>query len=457
MDEFDLIVVGGGSGTKVADVAADQGLDVAVVEPGPFGGACLTRGCIPSKALLHRADVAECIQSSESLNISAEITDIDLGSMTNEINATVTEMAEEQESRLRESDSYTVYKTEGTFIDDRTLQVNDEQIRGEKVIVAAGLRSLIPPIDGIDAIDYLTSTEALRLDERPDHLLVIGGGYIAAEMSHLYGSLGVEITIISRSDALIDNQDDDISETFTSIFEGKYDVYTGYEATTVSQADGTIAVQAESADGNEIEVTGDELLVATGREPNTDTLAVENAGIETDDQGFVKTNEYLETTAENVWALGDIAGKPLFKHAADLEARYVATNALEDETQEVDYTGLSHAVFSSPQVAHLGKTEQELEESNTDYASGRYEYADAPMGMALKAEDGFVKVLADPEDGTILGCHILGPHASMLIHEVVGVVSNGGTTTDVTELIHVHPALNEVLRGAFEDVDTSDE
>lgn len=450
MEEFDVIVVGAGSGLDVASAAARQGYEVAVVEKGPMGGTCLNRGCIPSKMLIHRADIVQEIEDADRFGINATVNDVHFADIVDEVNAEVAEDADQIERGLRSADNITLYKTAAAFVDERTLDVGDEQITGDRVVVAAGTRPLIPPIDGIDDVDYLTSKEALELDEQPEHLVILGGGYIAAELAHFFGTLGTDITIIEMQDTLVGNEDRDVRQRFTELFADQYEVYLGHKATAVAEDDGTYTVEAESKDGELIEVAGDALLVATGRRPNTDILDVEAAGIETDDRGFVETNEYLETSAENVWALGDIAGNWLFKHSANYEAQHVYQNMLTDHRHPVDYESMPHAIFSSPQIAGAGYTEQALEEQDQEYVTATADYADTGMGLALKEEDGFVKVLVDPDDGTILGCHILGPDAPTLIHEVlVAMRAGSGTVYDITGTVHIHPALNEVVRDAF--------
>lgn len=454
MTDFELIVIGGGTGNNVASAAARSGLDVALVEKGPLGGTCLTRGCDPSKTLIHRADVIEQIQQADRFGIDAEITNIDFTTIIAESNEPFDEKADKMENVMRDAENLTLYKAEAQFVGERTLQVDDEQITGEKIVVAAGARPIIPnSIDGIEDVNYVTSDEVLRLDEHPDHLIIVGGGYIAAEMGHAYGTLGSDVTIIGRSETLLSREDTDVRETFTELFSQRYDVHTGYEATAVSEDDGTFTVQAEIEDGDQLEVVGDQLLIATGRQPNSDVLQVKKAEIETNDDGFIETNAYLESSADNVWAMGDIVGNYMFWHSALHEAEYVYKNVVHDRQQEIDYTGMSRAVFSSPQVASMGQTEQELTENDREYTVGTYEYDDTAMGIALKDEDGFVKVLADRDNGKILGCHILGPDASTLIHEVVTTITSGrGTVSEITESIHIHPALNEVVERAFKDV-----
>jgi len=352
--------------------------------------------------------------------------------------------AESIEQGTRNNENMTLFKAEGRFIDEKTLEVGDETITADKIVVAAGARPFVPPIDGIKDVDYWTSKEALRADEQPEHLVILGGGYIAAELAHFYGSLGTDITIIEMTDTLVGNEDTDIRQTFTDLFSDEYEVYLEHKATAVEQDGDTYTVTTVDNDDAELQVSGDALLVATGRKPNTDRLNVDAAGIRTDDRGFIETNEYLATSADGVWALGDIAGNWMFKHAANYH------NMFADSREELDYTAMPHAIFSAPQIAGVGMTEQELDDADRDYVSATYEYAHTGMGAALKEHDGFVKVLVDPETAEILGCHILGPEASTLIHEVVVAMRIGsGTVHDITETVHIHPALSEVVQRAF--------
>ncbi|WP_227376691.1 dihydrolipoyl dehydrogenase [Haladaptatus halobius] len=454
MEHFDVIVVGGGTGNKVALAAAERGMDAALVERGPLGGTCVNRGCNPSKTLIHRADIAETIERASEFGVNAETTDIDFPRIVREVTSAVDEQSVEMERTHRERDDVTLYRDEARFVDDRTLEVGDERIEGERVVVAAGARPVVPPIDGLDDVDYLTSADALRLNDQPEHLVVIGGGYIAAELGYFYEALGTHVTIVGRSDVLLSNEDRDVAETFTEVARRRHTVHVGHEATSVSRDGGEVTVTAEGDDGETITVSGDRLLVAAGRRPNTDQLDVENAGIDTDDRGYVETNEFMETSAENVWAQGDIAGNYQFKHAADRETKYVEKNALDGQREAIDYSSMGHAIFTSPQVAATGKTEEDLRDAGREYVIGRCAYADTVMGKAQKERDGFVKVLADPDNGDILGCHIVGPDASTLIHEVLlGLASGSGTVSDVTETIHIHPALSKVVLKAFEDVE----
>ncbi len=463
MEDYDFLVVGSGSGLEVANVAARRGQSVAVVEKGPLGGTCLNRGCIPSKHLLYHADVLETIERADEFGIEATVEDVAFADIVREVNEDVGADAASIRRGLASSDQHDLYEGEGRFVDDRTVEVasgehDGTRLRAETVLIAAGTRPAIPDIDGIADVPYLTSTEALRLETPPDHLVIVGGGYIAAELGHFFGTFGSDVTIVGRRPTLLPQADREIAAAFTDWYEDRFTLHTGHAATAVSTDDGDVTVEARPyeygddgglvEDADSVTITGDELLVAAGRRPNTDTLCLDRTAIETDDQGFVETDEYLRTTVDGVWALGDIVGEYLLKHAANHEARAVARNVFGSDPEPVDYTAMPYAVFASPEVAGVGAREDELREAGREYATNTYRFEDTARGDAMNAT-GFVKANIDPE-GEILGCHIVGPDASTLIQEVVVAMNSGsGTVRDIRESIHVHPALPEVVQRAF--------
>ncbi|MFB6105281.1 MAG: dihydrolipoyl dehydrogenase [Halobacteriaceae archaeon] len=460
MDEFDFVVIGTGSGLDVANVAVNQDQSVAIVEKDAIGGTCLNRGCIPSKQLLYHADVKTTIDRSEEFQIEGSVEDVDFAGIVEAVNEDVGEDSESIRRGLQSSDQHTLYEGTGQFVEDRTLEIVDgpdagARLHGETMLIAAGSRPAVPPIDGIEDVEYLTSREVLQLESPPEHLLVVGGGYIAAELAHFFGAFGSEVTIVGRRPYLLPEADRDVGEAFTRRYETRFSVYTGHAATAVSQSGSEITVEARPysyedggvvEDADPVSATGDALLVAAGRRPNTDLLDVEATGVETDDQGFIETDEYLRTTADGVWALGDIVGEYLLKHNANHEARTVMGNIFGEELTPVDYSVMPFAVFAHPEVAGVGATEDDLED--VAYAVNTYRYEDTARGDAMHAQ-GFVKVLIDL-DGEILGCHIIGPEASSLIEEVVVAMTAGsGTVMDIRESIHIHPALPEVVQRAF--------
>ena len=452
MQSFDLIVIGAGSGLNISSAAAEKGMKVAVVEKGPMGGTCLNRGCIPSKIIIHSADVAETIKKSKSFGINSKINSIDFKKITSRASDIVDKDAREIEKSIKKDKNTTLFKVEAKFIAERTLKAGSETIRGKKVVIAAGTRPSIPPVEGLNEVDYITSDEALRLRKQPKVMTILGGGYIAAELSHFYGALGTRINIIQRGKFLIPNEDEELSAKFTEIFRKKYNVLTEFNATKVSKNGNKFIVTAENKKSTR-KLISDQLLVAAGRIPNTDILDVKKANVEIGAKGFIKTNEYLETTAKNTWALGDIIGKYLFKHSANLEAKYVYNNAILNKKIKVDYTAMPHAIFSSPQIAGVGLREQDLRQKKIDYVTGIYNYIDSGMGIALQDNEGFAKIFANRKTRKILGCHILGTDASTLIHEVIVAMKAGLNVDSIINAVHVHPALSEVVQRAVNNIE----
>jgi dihydrolipoamide dehydrogenase len=366
-------------------------------------------------------------------------------------------IADGMEERYRAKDSLTLYKDVARFVGERTLELDGgEKIRGEKVVVATGSSPLVPPIDGLDEVGYMTSREALYLDEPPESLVILGGGYISCELGYFFEAMGTDVRIVEANDVLLHREDADVAEEFHGIAEERHEVHTGYIGTAVKETPDGVEVVAEatdsgdSAEEDEITVSGEKLLVAVGRKPNTESLNLETAGIETDERGFVKTDERLETTAENVWAQGDVAGNFVFKHSGDYETEHVVRNVVHDEGVEIDYSAMPHAIFTEPQIAGVGKTEDELAEEGVEYSVGRARFEDSAMGRAKKLEHGFAKALVAP-DGEILGFHVVGEEASVLVHETVVAMRNGVTMDEVAGTIHAHPTLSRVVESAFVD------
>ncbi|MEF8799961.1 MAG: dihydrolipoyl dehydrogenase [Halolamina sp.] len=451
MAEFDVLVIGGGTGNNVAAAAAEAGLETALVEPGPLGGTCLNRGCNPSKMLIQAANAANHVREADRFHVDATIASTDHAAVVDEMDELLGAIAEEMEARYRETEHLTLFDERTKFLDERTVELGGQAVTAEKTVVAAGSRPIVPPIDGLDEVDFLTSQDALSLREPPESLVIMGGGYIAVELGYVFESVGTDVTIVEMMDSLLPREDDDVARTFTEIAADRHHIHTGYRVTAVDKIDGEHAVHAETEAGEELTVTGSEVLVALGRRPNSDTLDVDAAGIAVDDNGFIETNEYLETSAENVWAQGDIAGNALFKHSGDYEARDTVSNVVHEERTPIDLSAMPHTIFTEPQIAGVGATEQALIEAGTEYVVGRAAYSDSAMGRAKKLEHGFLKLLAAP-DGEILGAHAIGEQASTLLHEVVLAMRTGLTAEEVAGTIHAHPTLSKIVESAARDV-----
>lgn len=276
-----------------------------------------------------------------------------------------------------------------------------DTITADTILLASGGRALVPDIEGLQGSGFITSDEALRLKTQPRVMTILGGGYIAAEMAHFYGSLGTAINIVQRNETLLNREDGEVAKRFTEIFSKKYNVFTTSEATKVSKKKGEFQVTIKNRkNGRSKTLTSDQLLVAAGRVTNADTLDLEKTGVKTDDKGYVVTDEYLETNVKGIYALGDVVGHFLFRQSANLEAEYDYHNIIEPhERVPVDYTAMPHTIFSSPQVAGVGKTEQELRKTGVDYSVGKHAFINTAMGEAIEDRTGFVKFLVEKKRG----------------------------------------------------------
>lgn len=360
MQEFDLIVIGSGSGLDVANAAAQQGLRVAIIEKDRMGGTCLNRGCIPSKLLIHSADVAEIIKSAAQFGIHVDRFSVDFEKIVSRTNNIVDSDSDGIREAFSKIDNPKLFPNKCKFVGKKILSVGGETIRADKILIASGTRPAIPKIKGLEGTGFLASDEALRLKNQPQVLTIIGGGYIAAELAHFFGALGTKINIVQRRNVLVPDEDEEIAAKFTEVFSKKYNVYLGYDTESVRKSGDTFRVAAKSRAGKKIELESDQLLIATGRTPNSDTLDLEKTGVKTDGIGFIAVDEHLETNVKGIFALGDAVGRYLFKHSANHEAQYAYYNLMHDKKIPVDYTAMPHAIFSSPQIAGAGYTEQEL-------------------------------------------------------------------------------------------------
>ncbi len=446
---FDVIVIGAGSGMEVVSEAVERGLKVAVIEDGPFGGTCHNRGCIPSKMLIHCADILETIKTAERFGIKANVQGFDWDFIMDRVYKDLDAEAASMEEASRQHPLITVYKDAARFVGERTLEVGEAVVTAPSIVIAAGTRPSVPSIPGTDSVPYITSGEALRLRPQPRSMAIVGGGFVAAELAHFFGTFGTKVTLIHRRSTLLREEDEEVSSAFTEVFRNKLDFIPNATVQEVRHSRGGVALTVEGS-GARRTVEAEALLFATGRIPNTDILDVGKAGVEVDDHGFVKTDGYLRTTAYGVWAFGDVVGKYQLKHNANLEAAYVVHNLFNpDSLAAVDHHAMPHAVFTSPQVASGGMTEQAAKAQNIPYVVARYDYKNTAYGASIEDNDGFVKVLAHAETKEIIGCHIMGTDASILIHEAGIAMRVRLGPEAITQAIYVHPALSEVLQRAF--------
>jgi mycothione reductase len=445
MKKYDVIVVGSGSGALIADEAVAHGLKAALVDRGPLGGTCLNLGCIPSKMLIYPADRIAEIQEAKKLGIKAEIRNIDFKFIMERMRKTVREGQSHIRHGITQSEDLDFYEGEGSFVADYTIEVNGEKIKGKKIFLASGSRPFIPPIKGLDSIGYLTNETVLQLEERPDSLIIIGGGYIAVEYGHFFAAMGTKVTILEMANRLVLPEEPEISAVLKKELSKRMDIHTDAEAVEAKQNGNNVAVLVRDRNtGREEEFSGQRIIIAVGRRSNADTLKVENTGVETDGRGFIKVNEYLEASKKNIFAVGDANGQQMFTHMANREALLAAHNAFHGAKLKVDYSAVPHAVYSHPQIASVGLTEESARK-DYDILVGRTKYVDVAKGEAMMEKEGFAKAVVEKDSGRILGFHIIGPYAPVLIQEVVNAMTYGGHIEEINEGIHIHPALSELI------------
>lgn len=450
MDRFDLIVIGSGAGDLVVNYAIGDGLKVALVDKGPIGGTCLNNGCIPSKMLLYPADVIREAQEAAAVGIRATL-EPDFGQIMEHMWAFVSEQSGEMEQGLRHTENLAFYKDLAEFTGPHTLRVSNQEITAPRVVIASGSRALIPSIPGLKETGYLDNVSLLQLRQPPGSLLILGGGYIGCEYGHFFSAMGTDVTIIGRPPVLLNDEDPEVGETVTRAMAKYATLRTGFEADKVAREGDKKVVYARSMnDGSTSRFEADEILVALGRRSNSDLLKPEKAGVEVDHNGWVKVNKYLETNVPGIWAIGDATDKYMFRHTANYHAGIVYHNMFRDDRMEVDEHAVPHAVFTHPQVGHVGITEADAKAAGIKARIGRAKYSDTAKGIAMNNQDGFVKVVVEAATGKILGCSIVGPDAAVLVQQVAYLMNSGNQ--DMEPLYNtqvIHPAMSEVVMRAF--------
>lgn len=449
MKSYDVIVIGSGGGSKIGTPAAARGLKVAVIEKDNLGGTCLNRGCIPSKMLIHPADVAQEIREAHRFDIqnNPEFT-VNFKKLVTRISNTIDNDSAGIVRAYTKNPNLDLYQGTAHFISNYVVEVNGQKLTAEKIFIAVGSRPAVPEISGLAETPFWTSTEALRNTNLPQRMIVIGASYIATELGHAYGALGCAVQFVVRSQFLR-REDEDVASEFTRVFTEKYPVLLGYHPEHVSYHDGEFKVAVSHSDGQTQDLHADALLVATGVTSNADTLKLENTQIEVDANGYVQVDEHLQTSVPNVYALGDCIGKYFFRHSVNFEGEYLLRTVFTDPSDEpICYPPIPHAIFSNPQTASVGLTERECIDQNLNYVVGMNPYAKSAMGMALLSDYGFCKLIFDVVSRQLLGAHIVGPEASDMIHMPIAFLNMKATLDDMLRTIYIHPALPEIVRNA---------
>jgi mycothione reductase len=458
MKKYDLIVIGSGAGMNVASAAYEKGLSVAVIEHGPMGGTCLNRGCIPTKILTYVADVMIEAAHLESLGVKIKIEDIDYPWIMRRMRDEVDSSSKQQGDAVDQAEGIDWYKGTGEFVDDYTLEVNGDRIKAANIVIAAGSRPEIPDVKGLEQVGYLLEDDALHLIEKPESMLIIGGGFIAVEFGHFFSAVGVDVTIIGRNQQLVKNEDADISEILRNELSKRMKILTNHEAIEAKQKNGMKIVVARDRATNELkELKADVILVAAGRRSNADLFRPERTGVKADEHGWIVVDEYFRTSKKGIWAFGDAIGRYQFRHVANDESQIlwynlskVIDNDKDKEFLAMDYHAIPRAVFSYPPIATVGMNLDEAKKSGRELYVGQVDYSVAAKGFAMGNPASLVRVIVDAETRRILGASIIGPHAPILIQEITNLMyTQDGTIYPMFQAMHIHPALSEVVQRAF--------
>lgn len=462
MPHFDLVIIGTGSGNSIPGPEFDR-WNIAIVEDGHFGGTCLNVGCIPTKMFVHPAELADAARHGKALGIDSQLNSVDWPGIRDRIFGRIDaiESGGRQYREGPECPNITVFAGRGRFSEHKELHIDlhdggSTQVTADRFVLAAGSHAVVPDTPGLadsptqSAAVFHTSDSIMRLETLPASMVILGGGYIAAEFAHVFSSFGVHVTQIARGKRLLKSQDDDVSVQFTKEAAARYTVLLETKVSSV----------ANTADGVELQLVGpngphalkaDVLLVATGRKPNGATLDVEKTGVELDHHGRVVVDEHQRTGIDGIYALGDISSKYQLKHVANHEAKVVKHNLANPEALiSSDHRFVPAAVFSDPQIASVGITESHAIKAGIEYVVKVQNYGDIAAGWAREDTGHFLKVLADPATGLLLGAHAIGPESATIIQPLIQAMHFGQTAHDVAKKQYwIHPALSELVENAL--------
>ncbi len=452
MKTYDVIVIGSGVAFGLVFKALALGLKVALADGGQPGGTCLNVGCVPSKTFLVPADVVTEIQSAGRLGITARVEKISFGQIRKRVRKIISEGRSIIREAIADSRGLDFYPERVQFSGPGILETGKGAIAGRKIFIATGARAAIPPVKGLAGIDYLTNESIPGLKKLPASLTIVGGGSIGVEYGHFFAAMGTSVVILQKADRILPREEPDASDLLKKALSRRMKVLTGIEILECRKRPGGVSVFYKTGDGRRIEtVASEKILVAAGRKSNADTLGIENSGIRTDERNYIQVNDFLETNRKNVWAFGDAIGKQMFTHAGDREAVIAWHNATGGRKMKMDFNSVPHAVFTDPPVASIGLRESEAGQSQ-EILVGRAGYSDIVKGEAMVEKEGFAKAVVAKKTGKILGFHIIGPQAPVLIQEVAYVMAHGGKASSITETMHVFPSLSELVPEALNNL-----
>lgn len=453
---YDLVIIGTGSANSIPDENFAN-KSIAIIEKGRFGGTCLNVGCIPTKMYVYAADIALAARESQHLGIHGEVTKVDWNSIVERVFANRIDLIAQGGEEYRRGDecpNIDVYAGHATFNGPKSLTVagagadgSDCVVTGDEIVIATGSRPMIPGPIAKSGARFYTNEDIMRLDVQPTSMIIVGAGFIAMEFAHVFHGLGTDVTVAVRGQELLKHLDQDIKSRFNQAMTDAVDVRFGLNISEVEDTEHGVRVTYDDGSTQEADV----LLVATGRVPNGDQMNLDAAGIEMCEDGRVKVDDYGRTTAEGVWALGDVSSPYMLKHVANAETRVLKHNMLHPEDlRPMPHDHVPSAIFTHPQIATVGMTEDEARDAGFDITVKVQNYGDVAYGWAMNDSQGVAKLIADRNTGRLLGAHYFGDQASTLIQQMVQVMAFDQDVREVaTQQYWIHPALPEVTENAL--------
>lgn len=451
----ELLVIGGGTGgLRLALMAAREGHETVIADPGVLGGTCLNTGCIPSKTLLHAAELFHEMRRAQEFGLHTSNVSADFAAVMQRMHRIVYEGQEHVKESVNNRKHLRVVKGKAAFVSRNAVQVGQARVKAKRVVIATGARPVVPKISGIEQVKAMVSDDVLELREQPRSLLVIGGGYIALELATFFNALGTEVVVIEHNPRILKEVDEEVTQLLQRLYEKRgVRFLLGREIVRVEKEKAGVKVVVKQGEkGREEHIAGEKLLVATGRAPNSAGLILEKAGVKVNERGGIEVNEFLETSQQGIYAMGDVTGRAPFAHAAKRESYLVLHNAFGRKKEAMPFSLVPWAIFTYPPIAAVGLSEAKAKEQKLKYGMQRAEFARAGRATVMGKTEGFVKVLYEKKTRKILGAVIIGARADDLIHEYVALLTAGATIDTLHRVIHIHPTLSEVNE-ALSDVE----
>ena len=445
---YDLVVLGGGSaGFAAAIKASDLGAKVLIVENNVIGGTCLNRGCVPTKHLIDVAKTYYTPKSNPFKGIELIQEKIDIKTIIEEKNKLLDELRKEKYWNVLEAYPSIEYKEgKGEFVKNGVIKVNGEEIRYHKAVITTGSRPSVPPVKGLENVVFMTNREILNITYLPEHLIVVGGSAVGLEIGQILLRFGSKVTVLEALPDIAFREEPEARQILRNSLEKEgMEILTGIKVKEIYQNGKDKSVVIE-VNGEKRTITGTDLLIATGRVPNTENIGLENVGVEINERGFIKTDEFMQTTNPDIYSAGDCVGKMMLVTIAAAEGGIAGENALLGNKRKMDYFAVPHAIFTQPEISGVGLTEAQVREKGIDIDFRVLTFDKVPRAQAMRKTDGIVKMIVEKQTGKILGIHMCSPEASDIIHKAVLLVKYGLTVDDVVKTIDVYPTLSESIK-----------